>query len=344
MTMQDHRADIDPAANEDDRALPFQVDALDVRGRVVTLGHALDNILSRHDYPAPVSRLVGEAAVLASLLATSLKDTGRFILQVQTDGPVSMLVVDIRTPGQIRATANFDAEAVEQVAAKHQSVTSDLLLGSGTLAMTVEQGRAARRYQGFVPIDGETLEDAAHVYFLQSEQIPTRIRLAVAELFNRDTEGASRQGWRAGGIIAQFMPESEDRIRRRDLPGGDDPKAGEETGSRGHAGDVPDDDAWVEAELLLGTIEDHELTDPAIPAERLLLRLFHERGARVFEAVGLQDRCTCSRDRIEAVLTQMNADEIAEASVSGEISVRCEFCGLNYTFDPEGFSSDQLDR
>jgi len=320
-------------AGSDDRALPFQVDALDVRGRVVTLGPALDNILRRHEFPDPVRRLVGEATVLASLLATSLKDTGRFILQAQTEGAVSMVVVDIRTPGQIRATATFDAEAVARLEAGGGTVSSAALLGAGSLAMTVEQGPTARRYQGFVPINGETLEEAAHVYFRQSEQIPTRIRLAVAEILDRDSSGRPRQAWRAGGIIAQFMPESEDRIRRRDLPGGDDPqRSGAATSD-----DEPDDDAWVEAAILLDTVEDHELTDPDITAERLLLRLFHERGARVFRAVSLQDHCTCSRDRIRDVLGQMDADEIAEASQSGDICVRCEFCGLKYAFDPAGF-------
>ncbi len=336
MAAVNNQTDPVPANGGDDRALPFQVEALDVRGRVVTIGGMLDSILTRHDYPPPVSRLVGEAIVLASLLATSLKDTGRFILQVQGDGPVSMLVVDIRTPGQIRATANFDADEIDRLAAEHNTVTSDMLLGTGSLAMTVEQGKSARRYQGFVPIDGETLEEAAHVYFRQSEQIPTRIRLAVAELFDRSPNGESRQGWRAGGIIAQFLPESEDRIRHRDLPGGDEPK-GDTMGIVDDLETLPDDDAWVEAGVLIDTIEDHELTDPAIPAERLLLRLFHERGARVFEPVGLEDRCSCSRDRIKVVLDEMDADEITEAAVSGQISVRCEFCGSQYAFDPDGF-------
>ncbi len=322
----------------DDRALPFQVDALDVRGRVVTLGPALDAILQRHDFPDPVNRLVGEAMVLAVLLASSLKDTGRFILQVQTEGPVSLVVIDIRTPGQIRATASFDIDAVAELEADGAPVSSADLMGKGSLAMTIEQGHSSQRYQGFVPIDGETLEDAAHVYFRQSEQIPTRIRLAVAQMFDRDESGETRHTWRAGGVIAQFMPESEDRIRHRDLPGGDDPEGKNDEPDTADTGDLPDeDDAWVEASVLLSTVQDHELTDPDIPAERLLVRLFHERGARVFEPMDLHDHCTCSRERIHVVLDQMNPEEIAEASLSGDISVRCEFCGLTYNFDPEGY-------
>jgi molecular chaperone Hsp33 len=322
--------DSEPFAG-DDRALPFQVEALDVRGRVVTLGASLDAILQRHGYPAPVKRLVGEAAVLASLLATSLKDVSRFILQTQTDGPVSLIVVDGRTPGQIRATATFDAEAVAKATADGSFDTS-ALLGKGTLAMTIEQGQTRQRYQGFVPLEADTLEDAAHTYFRQSEQIPTRIRLAVAEMFDRDGEGAARRTWRAGGIIGQFLPAAGERIVRRDLPAGDVPA------DRKRSPEPEDDDAWVEAQSLIDTVEDHELTDPAIAAERLLYRLFHERGVRVFEPLSLEENCSCSRERIEQVLSQMGEEEIGESVTdNGDIEVRCEFCGAEYRFDPKEF-------
>ena len=321
-------------ARADDRALPFQVEGLDVRGRVVTLGSSIDAILQRHDFPSPVKRLVGEAAVLASLLATSLKDVGRFILQTQTDGPVTMMVVDVRTPGQIRATASFDREAVAE-AASNGRVDSAVLLGKGTLAMTIEQGRTQQRYQGYVPLEGETLESAAHTYFRQSEQIPTRIRLAVAEMYDREPDGSARQSWRAGGIIGQFLPASADRLRHRDLPAGDAPegtKAPEE---------LKDDDAWTEAQALIETVEDHELTDPGIAAERLLYRLFHERGVRVFEPIVIEENCSCSREKIAQVLEQMSPTDIREASFDGRIDVRCEFCGTRYGFDPAEFQGEQ---
>jgi molecular chaperone Hsp33 len=319
----------------DDRALPFQVEALDVRGRVVTLGPSIDAILQRHDFPPPVKRLVGEAAVLASLLATSLKDVGRFILQAQTDGPVSLVVVDVRTPGQIRATATFDTEAVNAATADGEWDTS-VLLGSGTLAMTVEQGEQQQRYQGYVPLEDETLEDAAHTYFRQSEQIPTRIRLAVAEMYDRDAEGTARRTWRAGGIIGQFLPEAGERVRHRDLPAGDAPEGAFV------ADDEEDDDAWVEAQALIDTVEDHELTDPSIVAERLLYRLFHERGVRVFEPISIEENCSCSRERIGEVLMEMSASDIDEAAAaSGAVEVRCEFCGANYSFDPKEIEAER---
>ena len=318
----------DNGGGDADRALPFQVGALEVRGRIVSLGPAIDAILARHDYPDPVKALLGEACVLAALLATSLKNISRFILQTQTDGPVSMLVADIRLPGQMRATASCDAEAVAALA---EAGTADAaaLLGTGTLAMTIEQGHGGQRYQGFVPLDHESLEVAAHTYFQQSEQIPTRIRMAVSEMFDRDEDGKARHQWRAGGIIGQFMPEAEDRIRHRDLPAGDSPE------DSADAGFEADDDAWVEAAALIETVEDHELTDPAVSPERLLFRLFHQRGVRVFKPVRLEDHCSCSRARIEKVLDQMDTGEIADTAIGGEIEVRCEFCGLRYHFDPD---------
>lgn len=321
--------DPSPALPTDDRALPFHVAALDVRGRAVTLGPAIDAILDRHDFPRAVNVLLGEAMALAALLATSIKDAGRFILQAQTDGPVRMLVVDIRTPGELRATATFDADAVS-AAGDAAGGSRSPLLGRGTLAMTIEQGSQARRYQGYVPIDGDSLEAAAHTYFRQSEQIPTRIRLATAEMIARDSDGTARQSWRAGGIIAQFLPEAGERIATRDLPPGDPPP-----GAEAELHEPDDDDAWTEASSLIATVEDHELTDPDISAERLLYRLFHERGVRVYEPVALQDRCSCTRERIASVLEQLDPQEIEQAVIDGAIEVRCEFCGTLYRIAPD---------
>jgi molecular chaperone Hsp33 len=242
-----------------------------------------------------------------------------------------MIVVDVRTPGQIRATASFNEAAIAEAAAEGRLDAAELL-GRGTLAMTVEQGHSQQRYQGYVPLQDESLEAAAHTYFRQSEQIPTRIRLAVAEMFERDEQGVARQSWRAGGIIGQFLPVSEDRVRRRDLPAGDVPE-GRQVASEADN----DDDAWVEAQALIDTVEDHELTDPAIAAERLLYRLFHERGVRVFEPILLEENCSCSRQRIEQVLVQMTPEEIEESAPNGSIEVRCEFCGTQYRFSPAEF-------
>jgi molecular chaperone Hsp33 len=312
----------------DDAVRPFEVAALDVRGRAIQMGPALDTILSRHDYPPAVSRLLAEAIVLAVLLGSSLKFDGKFILQSETDGPVDLLVVDYRTTGGIRAYARFDRE---RVTAAGEAADPGGLLGRGTLAMTVDQGAQMNRYQGVVPLEGESLEVAAHTYFRQSEQIPTRVRLAVAELQERDA-GAVRHSWRAGGVLVQFLPAAPERIRRQDLPGGDVPEGAEI--------EPPDeDDAWVEAQALVGTVEDHELTDPAVPVDRLLYRLFNQRGVRVYRSSEVSDSCSCSRARITDMLGRFTTAEIVESTEAGKISVTCEFCGTRYQFDPAEFLS-----
>ena len=325
-----------PAAAGPDSVLPFAVEGLDVRGRVVRLGPALDAILGRHDYPAPVSRLLGEAIALAALLGTSLKFDGRFILQTSGDGPVDLLVVDFTTPDAIRAYARFDAE---RVAAADPRANAATLLGTGHLAMTVDQGAHTSRYQGVVALDGASLEEIAHRYFAQSEQIPTRVRLAVGEMTRRGADGTPEHGWHAGGILVQFLPASEDRIRTRDIDPGDAPE-----GVSPAAGHGDEDDAWVEARALVETVEDIELIDPEVTPERLLYRLFHERGARVFEPRPLFDRCRCSRERVTGMLRGLTAEERAEVSLpDGSIEVTCEFCSTRYRYTAEDVAAVATD-
>src|SRR3982074_396342 len=200
----------------DDAALPFEVDALDLRGRVARLGPALDDVLTKHAYPPSVGKLLGEAMVLTTLLGSSLKFDGRFILQTQTDGPVSFLIVDFQAPDRLRAYARFDAQRLKD------GQDSGALLGRGHLAMTIDQGPEMSRYQGLVALEGGNLEDAAHEYFLRSEQIPTRVRLAVGEEW-RGGEGPKHR-WRAGGMLLQFLPKAPERARRPDLHPGDAPE------------------------------------------------------------------------------------------------------------------------
>jgi molecular chaperone Hsp33 len=303
----------------DDAVLPFEVAALDLRGRLTRLGPSLDDILTKHDYPAPVGKLLGEAIVLATLLGSSLKFDGRFILQTQTDGPVSFLIVDFQAPDRLRAYARFDAGRLKE------GQDSGSLLGKGHLAMTIDQGSDMSRYQGLVALDGGTLEDAAHEYFLRSEQIPTRVRIAVGEEW-RGGEGP-RHRWRAGGMLMQFLPKSPERARQADLHPGDAPE-----GTAVHT--VAEDDAWVEGQSLIATVEDIELIDPDLSGERLLYRLFHERGVRVFRQLALQARCSCSREAVASMLKSFTPKDRAEMVKDGKVEVTCEFCSSVYQFTP----------
>jgi molecular chaperone Hsp33 len=309
---------------QDDSVQAFQVDALDVRGRVARLGPMLDELLAHHDYPAPVARLLAEAATLAVLLGSTLKDIGRFTLQTQTDGAVDMIVVDIATPDRVRAYARFDAAKLDEMGAEG-TADSGALLGHGHLAMTIEPGGDQNRYQGIVALEGETLEEAAHRYFAQSEQIPTRLRIAVGEEMH---PGEAKPTWRAGALLVQFLPPEPTRGIPADLDPGDAPEDFE-------IHEVAEDDAWVEAQSLAETVEDHELLDPTLSSERLLWRLFNERGVRVFDSLSVVAQCTCSRERVSSVLNSFPAEERADMVDDGRVAVTCEFCGRLYEFEPD---------
>ncbi len=303
----------------DDVVLPYTVESLSIRGRLVRLGPAVDSVLKRHGYPAAVNKALGEAAALAVLLGSTLKIEGRFQLQTKTDGALNMLVVDFDAPSNFRALARFDADAVAAAGGGD-------ILGKGHLAFTIETAGVSSRYQGVVALDGQGLEAAAHDYFERSEQIPTLVRLAVGQ--NVTPEGAE---WRAGGLLAQFLPDSPERRRRADFHPGDAPEGVELDAA-------PEDDEWVEAKSRAGTTEDHELIDPTLSSERLLFRLFNERGVRVSAPTSLVEACRCSAERIDAMLQSFSLEERhAMIGDDGMIGVTCEFCSVKRVFDPRDY-------
>jgi molecular chaperone Hsp33 len=318
--MQEGPSRLVSAEARDDRVTPFAVEALDLRGRLVRLGPTVDSIIGHYDYPPQVARLLGEAVALAALLGSILESHGRFQLQTRSDGPVDMLVVDYDAPGKLRGFARFDAARLAEVTDPAPAA----LLGRGHLALTIEREEDAARYQGVVPLEGESLAEAAHTYFRQSEQIPSFVRLAVAELVT--PQGRS---WRAGGLLLQYLPVAGSRIR--ELPPGDAPEGGEVLQEE-------EDDAWTEGQALAATLEDHELVDPTLSGERLLFRLFHERGVKVFNERPLTEFCRCSTERIERLLKSFTAQERADmVGDDGRIGVTCEFCATFRSFDPSEF-------
>jgi molecular chaperone Hsp33 len=195
--------------------------------------------------------------------------------------------------------------------------------------MTIDQGVHTQRYQGIVELNGISLEEAAMQYFRQSEQIPTVVRLAAAEILTAGAGGGFSHAWRAGGLVAQFLPDAPERMRLADLPGGDAP-----AGAR-QSEDISEDDAWTEAKALVETISADELTDPQIGAERLLFRLFHEHGVHVFASTPVADKCSCSREKIVEVVRNFSAEEQAEAMDDGRILTTCEFCSTVYALTAE---------
>ena len=293
----------------DDISRPFQLEQSALRGRLIRLGDTVDVVLTRHNYPPAVSRLLGEMFVLAATLAGGLKFKGTFSLQTRSNGPISLMVADCTDDGAMRGYAKFDAEAV--AAAKAETVSD--LLGKGHFAVTVDQSNQATAYQGLVELDGETLTDCMHKYFRQSEQVKTGMKIAVEQM-PVESDGPT---WRAGAVMVQCLPDEEVED--------EDSKALED---------------WRRTMLLLGTVKDAELVDPDLSPERLLLRLFHEEGVRIFDAQPLSFRCRCSRERVEMLLRQFKASDIEDMKQDdGSLEATCEFCNERYRFEESDVAS-----
>jgi molecular chaperone Hsp33 len=277
-----------------DQAIGFTIPNRNARGRIVRLGPLLDLILSAHDYPAPIARILSEALVLAALLGSLLKEeAGQLTIQAQTEsGIIDLLVVDYKA-GELRGYVRFDKARLGELPS-HRDLFA--LFGKGYLAITFDHPVAEERYQGIVPLEGGSLAEAAQSYFTQSEQLPSVVRLAV-----NDT------GHVAGGMLVQHLPEGEegrDRLHTR-----------------------LDDPEWEHVRILSETIKGTELTDPSLPLENALWRLFHEEEVRVLQAQPLAKGCRCNFDYIKAVIGRFSGEERAEmVDGDGFISVDCEFC------------------
>lgn len=298
--------DLNTIAAADDLILPFAIEGAPVRGRLARLGAAVDEILTRHDYPEAVANLLGEACALAALVGSNLKFQGRLIVQAQGDGPVAYVVADYDSNGGLRGYCRYDADRVATVSQDFARPGAKTLLGQGVFIMTLDQGPDTERHQGVTPIEGETFALCAERYFAQSEQTPTRVRLAVGQADRG--EGAR---WRAGGMLIQAVASDDAR------------------------GDT--EEAWTRAQAYFETIGEDELIDPLLSGEQLLFRLFHEDGARVFDAKPLSAFCRCSVDRIKGILAQFPAEERADmVEADGKIRVTCEYCARVYAVAPDG--------
>jgi molecular chaperone Hsp33 len=252
-----------------------------------------------------VAALLGEACALAALVGSSLKFEGRLIVQAQGDGPVRYVVADYDTQGHMRGYCRFDEDEVAAASQGFARPGARTLLGEGVFVMTLDRGPDFERTQGITPIEGESLSLAAEHYFQQSEQIPTKVRLAVGSVMT--DEG---QSWRAGGALIQLI-------------------AGDE--ARGSTEEV-----WDRTRALFQTLADDELLDPTISPETLLFRLFHEDGVRLEDARALVAQCRCSKDRIGAVLASFGPEERADMiEDDGKIRVTCEYCATVYELEPE---------
>lgn len=287
----------------EDKLLGFTLPDRNARGRLVRLDGVIDKVLSAHDYPPPVTHLLEEALVLAALMGGLLKSDGddaQLTMQAQTKvGAVSLLVCDFRG-GSLRGYAEFDSASLAQLGA-NPSLPS--LFGEGYLAITFETG-AGQRYQGIVPLEGDSLAEACEIYFSQSEQVPTLIRVA-----SRSGSG----GGVAAGLLIQHLAD------------------GEEGRERLHVRmDHPD---WEHVATMAGSISHDELLDRELSLEAMVWRLFHEETEiRVQPGSELARGCRCSADYYASVISRFPENERDEMrNDAGVILVDCAFCAK--TFD-----------
>ncbi len=288
-----------------DVALGVAIPARNARGRVVRLGPSIDAILSSHNYPPAVEQLLAEALVLTALFGSLLKEAeGQVTLQAQTEnGIIDLLVCDYLS-GELRGYVRHDPDRLAE-AGPHPSLFA--LFGKGYLAITFDHSTIAERYQGIVPLEGESLAQAAQNFFGQSEQIPSVVRLAADK---RDGH------WFAGGLLFQHLPE------------------GEEGRERLHTRlDHPD---WPHVATLAGSVKGEELTDAGLALDGLVWRLFHEEDeVRTLGAVELSRGCRCDPDYVRSVIAKFPLEErAAMVGANGMITVDCEFCSSSFDIEP----------
>lgn len=288
-----------------DQVLGFTIPAQHARGRLVRLEGVLDKILSAHDYPEPIARLLGEALVLTALAGSLLKDDGsQATVQAQTaDGPIKLLVCDFRSD-ELRGYVDFDASRIAELG---EEPTLPELFGpsesGGYLALTFDLANGSGRYQGIVPLEGANLAEAVQGYFFQSEQVPTMIRVATG-----------REGERhfAAGLLLQHLPEGEDGRERLHT-----------------RFDHPE---WEHVSALAGTISAEELLDRNLTLDAIVWRLFHEEDeVRVFAGPPLARGCRCSVAHYESVIARFPEEDRADMrNEAGEILVDCAFCSREF--------------
>ena len=284
-----------------DFVLPFDLPGLGLRGRIARTDEASSRALSAHPLPEAAQRVLAEALILSSLLGSALKLEGRVSVQLKGDGPLSLLVTDYFAGGGLRGYARFDKARINGFP---PDAPFSELTGEGALAITIEPKPGAKAYQGLVPLVPEGLARSAEGYFGQSEQLPTLIKLSAGPIYRAGADN----GWRAGGIMLQAVPESI-------------------------VGETAESDDWRRVQIFLDTLEPHELLDTSLSAESVLWRLFHEDEVRVQPSHQLKFQCTCDEGKVRSVLRSYPEAELVELTeIDRVVRTRCEFCGEAYVF------------
>lgn len=290
-----------------DKCVSFNLDNNKFRGRIVRLEHVTNEMFKLQKYPDNVGKAVAETAALGVVLADLMKFNGIWTLQIQGDGPISVLVADVTSEGKVRATAKYD-EAKMKAAQELRKTEGELeatphWLGKGNLIFTVDQGKNTELYQGIVDLQGKTLAECAMRYFKNSEQIDTHLRLFVRK---------KGDGWQSAAILLQKMPQN----------GGNEVQS-----------DDNSEELWREDKILTDSLTEAEIFDADLPLEDILYRLYHEHRVAVNKTSEYFFGCRCEREKLRATLSGMSLQDIESMLENGKVTAVCNFCGQTYVFD-----------
>jgi len=269
-----------------------------VRGELIEISDAWQQVQSRRTYPAVVSAIMGEMMAAAALLSANLKFDGTIIMQIHGDGPVQLLVAECDAALRLRATAKLreDAELSEQ-AGLQELVNAN---GEGRFAITLDptdKQPGQQAYQGIVALEGESVATVIENYMMRSEQLDTRLWLAADDKVAR-------------GLLLQKLPDDGGKITP-----------------------LVDADVWNRTVTLASTLNQQELLGTDIMT--LLQRLYWEETVRVFDPRHPTFHCGCSREKVGNMLKMLGREEIDSALADlGKLDINCDFCGQDYLFDP----------
>ena len=280
---------------EKDSLHAFDFKGFPVRGKLVHLDASWQAVLENQEYPAAIRNLLGQALAASVLLISILKFEGRLTIQLQSDGPVTLVLAQCSSELHVRGLSHWQDLPKSSESAKDSDLSA--LLPNGRLAITIEPSGKGQRYQGIVPLEANSIAECIEAYFASSEQLPTRLWLAC-------------NGAKTVGMLLQRMP-----------------------GEGGFKSNIKDEDTWPRVQILADSITNEELLE--LSDTEILHRLFHEEDVRLFDTSPVSFHCSCSVTRIKSMLQGLGKQEVEDiVAEQGEISVSCEFCNRHYVFDP----------
>ncbi|MDC0456517.1 Hsp33 family molecular chaperone HslO [Alphaproteobacteria bacterium] len=285
----------------DNHIIPFQLGGNKVRGSIVRLGSAVSEIIKRHNYPNNIEGLLADTLTITACLGSRMKHEGIFTIQAKGTGEVHTLFSDITNNGFLRGYVGLNADFSNQ--------ESDLisLMGSGHITFMLDQGKYSKRYQGIVALEDKSISKSAELYFNNSEQLDTRF--VVFNHYNSQSDSKEKL-FPSGLIMIQKMPTKVDMDEEQNS------------------------EVWENAISFLSTLKKEECLSISLTSENILFRLFNEVGVTVYDEIVIQDKCRCSKEKVEFAIQNLNKDELNEISDDkGNIKVICEFCKIERSFN-----------